>query len=99
MDVVAVGPDNAVWVKTWDQVWTPWTNVNDMLKDSTAPLMVSSEQYRLDIFCISPDGAIWTIHFNKTQWSGWKPWGDNFISEPISAVSDPSGREVFPVGT
>jgi hypothetical protein len=81
MDVVAVGPDNAVWVKTWDQVWTPWTSMNGKLKADTVPLMVSSGQYCLDIFGIGPDGAIWTIHFNKTQWLEWKSLGVSFISE------------------
>lgn len=69
IDVVAVGPDNAVWVKTWDQVWTPWISLNGTLKGGTVPFMVSSGQYRLDIFSIGPDGAIWTTYFSKTQWS------------------------------
>jgi hypothetical protein len=35
MDVFAVGPDNAVWVKAWDQGWTPWTSMNGTLKGGT----------------------------------------------------------------
>jgi len=97
LDVVARGPNNSVWHKTYQNGWYGWVDLGGQIVG--APTAVSWGPGRIDVFGRGTDNALHHKWWNGTAWSGWESLGGTITSDP-DAASWASGRlDVFARGT
>jgi len=97
LDVVARGPNNSVWHKTYQNGWYGWKDLGGQIIGG--PTAVSWGPGRIDVFGRGTDNALHHKFWNGTAWSGWESLGGTITSDP-DAASWASGRlDVFARGT
>jgi hypothetical protein len=63
---------------------------------ASAPVVLSWNEHRIDLFVLGGDKAIWHQTFDNSYWLGWETFGGTFVSAP--AVSAwPQRFDVFAI--
>ncbi len=103
IDVVARGPDGAVWWKyttNGGASWSNWYSLGGQIPAGTAPTVSSWGAGRLDVFAKGTNGALWHKAYSGTSgWSSWQSLGGSPTSSPAATSRNTGGITVFARGT
>src|SRR5689334_3352652 len=94
-------PTSTVPVPAWGPGQLEWENIGGNI--AGAPVAVSWEPSRLDIFALGADGAIYHKAWNASGWypseADWENLGGNATDPPVVVSWGPNRLDIFIRGT
>ncbi|MFP5346595.1 MAG: N-acetylmuramoyl-L-alanine amidase [Actinomycetes bacterium] len=97
LDVVAVGSDKAVYLKSKSSSWSSWQSLGGAT--DLSPAVSSWGSDRRDVFVRGQDRALWQRTYENGAWSAWRSLGGTLASSPAAVSSRPGRIDVLVQGT
>ena len=110
LDIFCIGADGHVYTAAWEPSftdgWHGWWKIGDLKAIPGTPVTgVSRSKDKLDIFCVSTDGHVYTAAWEPSFTDGWHGWwkvGDlkAIPGTPVTGVSRSKDKlDIFCVST